>query len=97
MAEYIEREAILAREYLGYTRYADTEWQKGYWDGVDDIFAHVKSLPAADVIPTPLKYAAMTNIHDGEEYTLDLSIPITKKQFDAIANGTDIWEVLKNG
>ena len=51
MAEYIEREAVLAREYLGYTRYADTDWQKGYWDGVDDICAHVKALPAADVVP----------------------------------------------
>ena len=49
MSEYIEREAVLAREYLGYTRYTETEWQKGYWDGVDDLCAHVKALPAADV------------------------------------------------
>lgn len=51
MSEYIEREAVLAREYLGYTRYTETEWQKGYWDGVDDLCAHVKELPAADVAP----------------------------------------------
>ena len=51
MKEYIEREAVLAREYIDFTRYDDTEWQKGYWAGVDDICAHVKALPAADVVP----------------------------------------------
>lgn len=50
MAEYIKKEDALAREYLGYTRCSETDWQKGYWAGVDDICHHVKSLTAADVV-----------------------------------------------
>ena len=50
MAEYIKKEDALAREYLGYIRCSETDWQKGYWAGVDDICHHVKSLTAADVV-----------------------------------------------
>ena len=49
MAEYIEREALLKHSHIGMTRVSDTEWQKGYWDGVDDMAEYIREEPAADV------------------------------------------------
>ena len=49
MAEYIEREALLKHAHIGMTRVSDTEWQKGYWDGVDDMAEYIREQPAADV------------------------------------------------
>ena len=49
MAEYIEREALLKHAHIGMTRVSDTEWQKGYWDGVDDMAEYIREEPAADV------------------------------------------------
>ena len=49
MAEYIEREALLKHAYIGVTRVSDTEWQRGYWDGVDDMAEYIREQPAADV------------------------------------------------
>lgn len=51
MAEYIEREALLEHACIGMTRASDTEWQKGYWDGVDDMAEYIREQPAADVVP----------------------------------------------
>lgn len=50
MAEYIEREALLEHACIGMTRASDTEWQKGYWDGVDDMAEYIREQPAADVV-----------------------------------------------
>lgn len=49
MAEYIKREALLKHAHIGMTRVLDTEWQKGYWDGVDDMAEYIREQPAADV------------------------------------------------
>ena len=49
MAEYIEREALLKHAHIGMTRVSDTEWQQGYWDGVDDMAEYIREQPAADV------------------------------------------------
>ena len=51
MAEYIEREVLLEHACIGMTRASDTEWQKGYWDGVDDMAEYIREQPAADVVP----------------------------------------------
>ena len=51
MAEYIEREALLEHACIGMTRASDTEWQKGYWDGIDDMAEYIREQPAADVVP----------------------------------------------
>ena len=45
----IEREALLKHAHIGMTRVSDTEWQKGYWDGVDDMAEYIREEPAADV------------------------------------------------
>ena len=47
--EYIEREALLKHAHIAMTRVSDTEWQKGYWDGVDDMAEYIREQPAADV------------------------------------------------
>lgn len=62
--------------------------------GIRKALRCINDAPTVEAIPIPKEYAAMTNVHDGREYTIDLSIPITKEQFDAIAKGSDIWEVL---
>ena len=49
MAEYIEREALLKHAHIGMTRVSDTEWQKGYWDGVDHMAEYIREQPTADV------------------------------------------------
>ena len=49
MAEYIEREALLKHARIGMTRVSYTEWQKGYWDGVDDMAEYIREEPAVDV------------------------------------------------
>ena len=49
MAEYIEREALLKHAHIGMTRITDTEWQQGYWDGVDDMAEYIREEPTADV------------------------------------------------
>ena len=49
MAEYIEREALLKHSHIGMTRVSDTEWQRGYWDGVDDMAEYIREEPAVDV------------------------------------------------
>ena len=50
MAEYIEREALLKHACMGMTRVSDTEWQKGYRGGVDDMAEYIREQPAADVV-----------------------------------------------
>ena len=49
MAEYIEREALLKHVHIGMTRVSDTDWQRGYWDGVDDMAEYIREQSAADV------------------------------------------------
>lgn len=51
MKEYIEREALVKHCYMGMTRVYDTNWQKGYWDGIDEMADYIQNTPAADVAP----------------------------------------------
>ena len=50
MAEYIDREALMKHACVGMARVSDTEWQKGYWGGVDDMAEYIREQPAADVV-----------------------------------------------
>lgn len=52
--ELISRQAALELQYLGYKRVSDTDWQEGFWDGVDDICDKLRRLPAADAVPVVL-------------------------------------------
>lgn len=51
--------------------------------------------PIADVIEIPQEYSYHTDMDD-ENYLVCISVPITKKQFDAISNGKDLWNTLRN-
>lgn len=37
--------------YAGLTRVRDTEWQQGYWDGVDDVVDGLNKMPIVDAVP----------------------------------------------
>ena len=50
MADLIDRQAALEQQYLGYTRVSDTEWQKGYWEGVDSVCDNLRKLPSVDAV-----------------------------------------------
>lgn len=45
------------------------------------------------MIKLPEEFAYMTNIVD-DQPIVQITIPITKAQFDALGEGKDIWEVL---
>lgn len=63
IAEYIEREALLKHAHIRMTRVSDTEWQKGYWDGVDDMAEYIREQPAADV--TEVKHGKWMDNRNG--------------------------------
>ena len=99
MKEYIEREALMDefRKYMAARH--DREkcvseencktCDKGcLWRKV------VSKVPAADVAPVPQEYAYFTTMDD-ENYLVDLTIPVSKSQYDAINSGKDLWSVLR--
>lgn len=50
MARYIDADA-LTDYYRMVNRAQETEWQKGFWDGVDNMLAVVDKLPTIDAAP----------------------------------------------
>lgn len=47
----IDADAILKKQYQGYTRASDTDWQIGYWDGVDRICNEIREEKTVDAEP----------------------------------------------
>lgn len=89
MADYIEREALINwfAPWLGIGE---------SWIEIHPVLDAVYALPAADVVPVPQEYVYFTTADD-ENYLVDLTIVVSKKQFDAINSGEDLWTVLRNG
>ena len=85
MAEYIEKELVLA--------FCDDEREEGGSD-IRAIINRVRKAKAADVAPVPQEYAYFTTMDD-ENYLVDLTIPVSKSQYDAINSGKDLWSVLR--
>lgn len=49
MARYIDAEPLEAEQYKGFNRVSETDWQKGYWSGIDEMCDKIKEQPTADV------------------------------------------------
>ena len=94
MAEYIDREALL--------RKIDEERKNLHllgMDGAEHILARyarrlIEEFPAADVFAVPQEYAYHT-CYDDENYLVEFTFPISKKQFDALAHCEDLFDVLR--
>ena len=50
MARYIDGEPLLAEQYEGFDRANETDWQKGYWTGIDEMCEKIKAQPTANVV-----------------------------------------------
>ena len=51
MSKFVDIDPILQYQYLGYTRVCNTEWQKGYWEGVDTVCDRLREAPTIDAVP----------------------------------------------
>ena len=50
MVRYIDAEPLEAEQYKGFNRVSETDWQKGYWSGIDEMCDKIKEQPTADVV-----------------------------------------------
>ena len=50
MNRYIDAEPLEAEQYKGFNRVSETDWQKGYWSGIDEMCDKIKEQPTADVV-----------------------------------------------
>ena len=50
MSRYIDAEPLEAEQYKGFNRVSETDWQKGYWSGIDEMCDKIKEQPTADVV-----------------------------------------------
>lgn len=50
MARYIDAEPLLEEQYEGFDRANETDWQKGYWAGIDEMCEKIKAQPSSDVV-----------------------------------------------
>lgn len=50
MVRYIDTEPLEAEQYKGFNRVSETDWQKGYWSGIDEMCDKIKEQPTADVV-----------------------------------------------
>ena len=50
MTKYIDAEPLEAEQYKGFNRVSETDWQKGYWSGIDEMCDKIKEQPTADVV-----------------------------------------------
>ena len=88
MAEYIEREAVLVK-------LREAVKHKGMGAAIAGILIrYIESIPAVDAAPVPQEYAYFTTMDD-ENYLVDLTLPVSKIQYDAINSGKDLWSVLR--
>ena len=88
MAEYIKREAAFKK-----CGWYNTVNGKSVCAVRKDELA---SIPAADVVEVPQEYACSTDFDD-ENFWINISFPISEKQFKALAEGADLWAVLRGG
>lgn len=91
--DYVEREAVLAEVDKAFKLFVEHDDTLQLYS---DVRCAVIYAPAADVVEVPQEYACYTDFDD-ENYLVHLTIPISEKQFKALGEGADLWEVLRGG